>query len=248
MGTVATSAPGGEEVVSKSFLARFAGVFYAPGETFHDIARKPDFLLPLIALTVLSIASAEIFLAKIGMAVVVRKGIEQSHSASQVKPEQIQQAVPLYTMVTHVVGVVWPTLAVVVVAALGLLFTNAFFGAQVRFKTSLAAASYAYVVKALVGLISIPMFLFGDSENFNVNAPVPTSPAFFLTPPAEYSRALIAAAASLDIFDIWFIVLLGIAYSEATNRKVKPLTLGLCFGGAWLLVVLGKIGLVLLTS
>ncbi len=248
MGTIATSAPGGETYAPKSFLARFAGVFYAPGETFHDIAQKPDFLAPIITMTVLSIASAEIFLAKIGMAIVVRKGIEQSSRAGQVTPEQIQQAVPIYTMITHVVGVVWPTLAVVVVAAVGLLFTNAFFGSQVRFKTSLADASYAYLVKALVFLVGVPMSLFSDPENFNINAPVPTNPAFFLTPPTEYSKVLIAAASSLDIFDIWFIVLLGIAYSEATDRKIKPLTLGLCFGVTWLVIVLGKIGLTLLSS
>ena len=45
-----------EPVPSKSFVARLVGVFFSPGETFADVARRPDFIIPLLIMVVLSVA------------------------------------------------------------------------------------------------------------------------------------------------------------------------------------------------
>ena len=42
-----------EPVPSKSFVARLVGVFFSPGETFADVARRPDFIIPLLIMVVL---------------------------------------------------------------------------------------------------------------------------------------------------------------------------------------------------
>lgn len=250
MGTVATSAPGGEEVVSKSFLARFAGVFYAPGETFQDIARKPDFLLPLITMAVLSVALTETMLAKIGMERIVRQALEQNGQAEKMSADQIQQAVErgaqIGGIIAHVAGVLGTPMFVLIIAAVGLLFTNAFFGGQVNFKTSLAVASYAYLISALGVVMGLALILFGDPEHFNAQVPIPSSAAYFLNP-AEVSKVLYAVAKSFDIFTFWLMILLGIGYSEATGRKVKTVTLFFCFFGIWFLIFLGRVGLALIS-
>ena len=248
MGTVETLAP--EAGQSKSLLPRFTGVFYAPGETFNDIARSPDFLAPLITMTVLSIAMTETMLAKIGMARIIRQTLEQSGQAEKMSPEQMQQAIDRGAQIggifAHVAGVLGVPIFILIVAAVGLLFTNAFFGAQLKFKTSLAVASYANLISALGFFMGIAMIFLSDPEHFNAQVPIPTNAAYFLDPSGG-SKVLFAVAKSFDILTFWFMLLLGIGYSEATGRKVKALTTFLCFFGIWLVFFLGRVCIALLT-
>jgi Yip1-like protein len=250
MGTVETMAPEAGKPESKSFIARFAGVFYAPGETFNDIVRSPDFLAPLITMTVLSIALAETMLAKIGMARMIRQTLEQSGQTEKMSAEQLQQAIDrgsqIGTIIAHIGGVVGVPIFVLLIAAVGLLFTNAFFGAQVRFKTSFAVASHAYLISGLGIVMGMAMIFLSDPEHFNAQVPVPTNPAYFLDP-REVSKLLFAVAKSFDILTFWLMILLGIGYSEATGRKVKALTMFLCFFGIWLVIFLGRVGFALLS-
>jgi Yip1-like protein len=250
MGTVETMAPEARQPESKSFLARFAGVFYAPGETFNDIARSPNFLAPLITMTVLSIALTETMLAKIGMARIIRQTLEQSGQAEKMSADQLQQAIgrgaQIAAIFAHIGGVLGAPVSVLLIAAVGLLFTNAFFGAEVRFKTSLAIASYANLVNALGIVMGLAMIFLSDPERFNAQVPVPTNAAYFLDP-SSVSKVLFAVAKSFDILTFWFMILLGISYSEATGRKVKALTMFLCFFGIWLVLFLGRVGWALLS-
>ncbi len=248
MGTVETLAP--EAGQPKSLLARFTGVFYAPGETFNDIVRSPDFLAPLVTMTVLSIALTESMLARIGMARMIRQTLEQSGQAEKMSAEQMQQAIDrgaqIGGIIAHVAGVLGVPIFILLVAAVGLLFTNAFFGAEVRFKTSLAVASYANLISALGIVMGMAMIFLSDPEHFNAQVPVPTNAAYFLDPRAV-SKVLFAVAKSFDIFTFWLMILLGIGYSEATGRKVKVLTMFLCFFGIWMVIFLGRVCIALLS-
>ena len=248
MGTVETLAP--EAGQSKSLLARFTGVFYAPGETFNDIVRSPDFLAPLVTMTVLSIALTESMLARIGMARMIRQTLEQSGQAEKMSAEQMQQAIDrgaqIGGIIAHVAGVLGVPIFILLVAAVGLLFTNAFFGAEVRFKTSLAIASYANLISALGIVMGMAMIFLSDPEHFNAQVPVPTNAAYFLDP-RDVSKVLFAVAKSFDIFTFWLMILLGIGYSEATGRKVKVLTMFLCFFGIWMVIFLGRVCIALLS-
>jgi len=248
MGTVETLAP--EAGQPKSLLARFTGVFYAPGETFNDIVRSPDFLAPLVTMTVLSIALTESMLARIGMARMIRQTLEQSGQAEKMSAEQMQQAIDrgaqIGGIIAHVAGVLGVPIFILLVAAVGLLFTNAFFGAEVRFKTSLAVASYANLISALGIVMGMAMIFLNDPEHFNAQVPVPTNAAYFLDP-RDVSKVLFAVAKSFDIFTFWLMILLGIGYSEATGRKVKVLTMFLCFFGIWMVIFLGRVCIALLS-
>ena len=70
----------------------------------------------------------------------------------------------------------------------------------------------------------------------------PTNVGFFLNP-LETSKPLLALASSFDLFTIWFVVLLGIGFSQATGGKVKVRTIFLVYFGLWMIWVLGKVGL-----
>jgi hypothetical protein len=234
-----------QEQPSMSFLSRFVGVFLSPGETFDDVVRKPNILAPLIVGIATAVAFSEIMLVKIGMERIVRAQLEQSGRLSSMTPDQVDQTVTqgakFGAIFTHIFGVLGPPIFLLIFAAIGLGIVNLIFGAKAKFSTAFSIACYANLVNVLGGILGIVMMLFGDPEHFNVNAPVPTSLGFFMDQ-AHTSKPLFALGASLDIFTIWFILLLGIGFAATTQRKAKSTSVFLVFFALWALVVLAKMG------
>jgi len=232
----------------KSFFQRLVGVFVSPGATFADVARKPDFIVPLIVLVVLTVTGTELFLAKIGLEPVVRWALEHSSRTSSMSPDQIQQTVarmvPIQAGFTHVFGVLWVPLVALVVAAVGMVSVNSIFGGQISFRTAYSIACYAYLVNIIYYLLGMVMTFLGDPEHIisNPQNPTPTSLGFFLNP-LESSKPMLAVAGSVEIFTLWYLVLLGIGFSEASARKVRFTPIFIVFLGLWLVGVLIKAGL-----
>jgi hypothetical protein len=230
----------------KSFIQRMVGVFVSPGVAFADIARKPDFIAPLIVGILATVAVIETMLARIGAERIVRQSLEQSGRASNMSPEQMQQALEQGAKFTgifmHLTGLLAAPVILLVVAGLGLLIMNAIFGSRLKFKTAFSVTCYANLVSVLGAIIALVMILLADPEQFNAQNPMPTNPGFFFNP-RETSKPLLALLGSLDVFTVWFMALLGIGFSEAVSRKVKPTTIFLCFVGLWAVWILAKMGL-----
>jgi hypothetical protein len=241
--------PADADTPAQSFPERLMGIFISPGETLADVARKPDFLAPLILLVLGAIAVTETMLWKIGMERIVRMSIEQSSRASSMSPEQMDQAVHqgarIGGILAHVGGVVGPPIGLLIIAGLGLLIVNLILGAQAKFKTVFSLICYADLVTLLGALMAVAVILFGDPDHFNAQNPVPANVGFFLNP-REVSKPLYSLASSADIFTIWFLILIGIGLSEGTGRKVKPLSIFLVFAGFWVVWILVKMGLSML--
>jgi hypothetical protein len=233
----------------KSFLQRLVGVFVSPGATFADVARKPDFIVPLIVGILATLAVFETMLARIGAERLVRQSLEQSGRASNMSPEQLQQALEQGAKFTsifmHLTGLLAAPIMLLVVAGLGLLIMNAIFGSRLKFKTAFSVTCYANLVSVLGAIIALVMILLADPEQFNAQNPMPTNPGFFFNP-RETSKPLLSLLASLDVFTVWFMALLGIGFSEAVTHTVKPTTIFLCFAGLWAVWVLAKMGLAML--
>lgn len=250
MSTAVVAPPPAEPTPSKSFGARFIGVFISPDETFADVARKPDFIAPLIVAVIMTAAMAETMLAKIGTERIVRWQLEHSSRAASMTPEQInaaaQQAAKFVTIFAHASFLIVP-IGMLVIAAIGLAVVNGIFGGQMSYKTAFSVTCYANLVAVIPAIMGIALILFGDPEHFNAQSPVPTNAGFFLDP-ATTSKPLLSLSSSFDIFTLWLIALLGIGYSEAVARKVKPLSVGLTLFGLWFVWVLAKMGLATLGS
>lgn len=251
MSTTIPAPPASEtpDAPSMSFLSRFAGVYFSPGETFGDIVRKPGFLAPLITAMVASLAVVEVMLAKIGMARIIRISLEQSGQAAKMSADQMEQAIrggaAVGTVIAHAGVLLGTPLFMLIVAGIGLGIVNAIFGARANFKTAFSVACYAGLVNVLGALMAIPMILFGDPEHFNVQNPIPSNLGFFLNQ-AETSKPVYSLATSADIISIWLMILLGIGMSRASGGKVKSASIFMIYLGVWLIWVLGKTGLQML--
>ena len=237
--------PADAETPALSFPERLLGIFISPVETLADVARKPGFVAPLIAIVLGAIAVTETMLWKIGMERIVRMSIEQSSRASSMSPDQMDQAVRQGARIggifAHIGGIVFPPIVLLIVAGLGLLIVNLIFGAQAKFKTVFSLVCYANLVSLLSSLMAVAMILFGDPDHFNAQNPVPGNVGFFLNP-REVSKPLYSLASSADIFTIWLLILIAVGLAEGTGRKVKPLTIFLVYAGFWVIWILVKVG------
>ena len=234
----------------RSFWSRWAGVYFSPSETYWDIARKPNFISPLIVAIVAGLVLTEAVLFKIGAGRIIRNAIEQSAQGSQMTGEQIDQAVQkgstIVTVIAHVNALVGTPIFLLIIAGLGLAFVNVIYGEQMNFKTSFSVACYTNLIFVVGIVMALAIIFFGDAESFNANNPMPTNPGFFLNP-LETSKPLLAIASSLDLISFWFIALLGIGYSAASGGKVKAFSISALFFGCWLVVVLIKVGIALIS-
>jgi hypothetical protein len=232
-----------------SFVARMVGVIFSPGSTFEDIARAPDFIAPLLTIILVSVAATETLLRKVGMARIVQMSLDQSGQAQNMSPDQVQQAiqrgVTFGSIFARVGAVIGTPILLLIVAAVGLLILNAFFGAEAKFGKVFSAACYTGVTIIVGNLIALPIFLFGDPNAVNMADPIPTNVGFFLNP-LETSKPLYVVASSVDIIRFWFIALLAIGLSRVAEGKVKTSWIFGCLFGIWLVILLIRVGLALI--
>lgn len=251
MGETTIAPPVPEEPPADSFLSRALGVFISPGRAFESIARRPDFLAPLIIMTVTSLILIEAMLQKVGAGRIIRQSIEMSGKASQMTPEQIDQAVQKMATFTaismRVAGALGVPIFLLVIAAVGLFVVNVIFGASANFKTCFSVVCYANLVLIVSVVLGLVMILFGDIEQFNPENFLPTTVGFFLNP-RETSKPLYVIASSFDVFRVWFIIMSSLGLSAATAKKVGTLAIFLTYLGVWVLLVLGHAGVVAMTG
>ena len=233
----------------KSFVNRLIGVFFSPGETFEDIARKPDFIAPLVLSIVASIVVIETMLWKIGAEAIVRNQIAANPRTANMSPEQLEQAVQrgaaITSVIMHISGVIGPVLFLMIIAALGILILNVVLGGQVSFKPVFSATCYASLVRLIGAFMAVPLIFFGDTEHFNAQDPIPTNPGFFLNA-SEVSKPVHALANSLDLMTFWFLIVLAIGLSKVAGGRVKTISVFLSFLALWFLVTLVQVGLAVL--
>lgn len=240
-----------DEPPADSFFTRALNIFIAPGRAFESIVRRPDFLAPLITMTVASIILVEAMLQKVGAARIVRQALETSGKASQMTPEQLDQAVHRAAAITaifmHMSGVVGVPMFLLIIAATGLFIINVVFGASTEFKPCFAVVCYANLVLLVGVVLGLVIVLFGDVEQFNVQNPIPSTLGFFLNQ-RETSKPLYVMASSFDIFRVWFIILTSLGLSLATRKRVGTLGICLTYFGLWVLIVLARAGVAALTG
>jgi hypothetical protein len=249
MGETMVAPPMPEEPPAGSFLSRLLGVFISPGETFADIARKPDFIAPVVTIVVAAWILFDTMYWKVGMETMTRLTLERSPFTSRMPPEQVEKAIhdsathlTRQLIITDVTIPIVTILFLLILAGLGLMIVNAILGGQVKFKTLFSVASYAQLPALLGYVLGLVVILFGGTDNLDPQNPIPLNLAFFLNY-KDVPKPLFALAGSVDIVVVWMVILLGVGMSKATGGKVKALPITLCFVGAWAIWIIGKVAI-----
>ena len=256
-----------EEPARLGPLARLTGTLLSPGETFADINRKPTWIAPFLIAVVTTLGFSFFFewrvkpdWDKFFQATVEKRMGKPLKDLPPEQQEQVKKQLdiqkkiattdlksPLSLLITLARTLVFYTFGFLIPAgifALGLMFMQA----KTTFKKILSVVAWSWCATGLVGLlVTVASLMVRDSESLrdiNLADPagfVPSNLAVFL--PTGSSPVLGAIAGSLDVFTIWYLILLAIGFTAiAGTRKFKTSkAVALVFGlwGIWVLVKVG---------
>lgn len=241
----------GDEGTRMSEGARATNIFLSPGETFEDINRKPTWIIPILITIVFTIGFGFLFRAKVltedAFERMTRERMEQvieKQGMAQPPPEALEQQMNVFKwlyQLWHVLAVAGLFLTVLIVAGVYFLVLMVL-QSEVRFKKVFSVVCWAWmpqaVAEAIVGVITL---LLRSPDTIDLANPLATNPGIFLSP-KETVPALYAVASSLDIFTIWFLILLSIGFCKI-SRKISIGRAATVVFVVWALYVLGKAGL-----
>lgn len=202
-----------------SGFQRIIGVLFSPDATMASIARRPDWVLPLVILLVMSLVTGVVIAQHADFGAAAREAIEQNKNATQ---EQIDKGVKIATGIGKVVTYLSPVLSAIglLIIAGVLLLAFRLFGGEGDFKQAFSVTCYSSmpgVIKSVImmiivlakgGIIPAQEFATLVRSNLGFLANYKTNPMAF------------TVLSSIDIFSIWFLVLMiiGFAYLARVSR------------------------------
>jgi hypothetical protein len=254
MATITTPAGAPEPQAPINHFARIIGALLNPLKTFEDIARRPSWIAPVVLMSVIWLILNIVLVKRVDWNTVTRNQIEKNKFvAAQMEKLNDEQRALAYTkgaerakVTRYVRGVIgWPLL-IVVTAGIYLGVFKLFAGARVNYGQAMALVAHAYIPLSLKELLGIPVVLLKDAAAIDPDNFLASNIAALL--PGDAPIWQIALGASFDLFLLWAIVLVAIAFSAADPKKVSLAKgLGIVFG-VWLAITLLFTGLGSLAS
>ncbi len=228
-----------EAPARKNPFQRLAGVLFAPADTFEDIARKPDVLVPLVLILLISLFSTLVLVPRIDFEESVRQQMEQS--GRNMSPQDMDRAAKMgaaFGKVMAYTGPLWG-IAVLVIMASVLLLAFRMLGGEGGFKQALSVTLYSWIPLALNSVIAtIVAFSRESIDPTQMQTLVRSNPAFLVDMKAH--AVLYSALASLDLFTIWTLILLSIGFAAVSRfSKAKSAVIVVSL---WLVTVVVKLG------
>jgi hypothetical protein len=219
---------------------RVVDTFIAPSKTFTDIRRSASWWVPWILISIVGLALVFTVDKKVGMEKVAENSIQQSPKRAakldQLPPDQRASQMELAAKITRIFAYGSPALTVIFVGIIAIVLLATFklgFGADLRFMQCIAISMYAFLPGIIKALLVILTIMIGGGESFTFEHQLASNlgPLFDPSSPFLYS-----IATSLDVFNIWTLILTGIGYSCVTRVK-RGTCMGVVFGW-WAVVVL----------
>ena len=243
-----------EEPARLGPFARLTGTLFSPGETFVDINRKPTIIAPLLIAIVTVVAGAFFFQWWVNpdWDTIMRNTIKRQMAARNqtLTEEQMSQQVAFakgFAKFGPVIGAVVTPLFYAIIAgvfALGMMFIQA----KSTFKKILSVVYWSWAATGLVlAIVTIASLLVKDEASRRSIDPtqsagiLPTNLASFL--PSDMSAVIKTVAGSIDLFTIWFLILVTIGLAAiAGSKKITTGKTATVVFGFWVVYVLLKVG------
>jgi Yip1-like protein len=219
--------------------ARIINTFIAPSKTFTDLRRSAAWWGPWLVIAIVSLVFIFAIGKQVGFEQISKNQIAHSSRADQFdKLPPDQQARQLGISSKIIAGFAYGSPVLIMFYVL--ISTTAVWAtfkvgaaAETTFGQAYAIMMYAGlpgIVAAILGTISL--FAGVNPEGFDINNPVGTNLAYYLDPDTT-GKFVRGMASSLDLINIWTIVLVGIGF--ACTSKVKRSTAIMIVAG-WYLV------------
>ncbi len=201
-------------------LQRLSGVLFEPKTTFADVAARPRWWVPLLLLIVAALALTYCFSQRVGWDSLLRQQMSANERFQQLPVERQESLVEQQVRMVSVLGYVGATAGIPIyalaLAAVAAVVFKVFLGSKCSFRQVFALTSYSLLPGILsTGLTILVMYL-KNPEDFNLQNPLVFNLAAWL--PGDIPRWLQSAAASIDLFSLWTLLLLATGLSVADGK------------------------------
>lgn len=214
----------GAPVPRLSLIQRLMGVIVSPGDTFRSVAAHPTWFGVLaVQLVVTSAAYAGFLSTDVGKAAYVDQSVSSFESFGQTVNDQMYEGIRRQAEYARVIQPV--TILIfgpVIVAVLAAVLFGAFtvMGGESTYRHVFAVVAHAGVVTMLQPLLTLPLNYQQQSMSSATNL------AVFL-PTLEEGSFLGSLLGVMDLFYIWYAVVLAVGLAAVYRRRVAPIAVGL---------------------
>lgn len=214
---------------------RIVGVLLSPGETFESIARRPDWIVPLLIIAIFSIAGGVLIARHVDFAALGREAIEMNPQSSQMSSSQIDSGARFAGAMMKVTAYASPVISILVflIVAGVLLITCRLFAGEGDFRGAFAVTVYAWMPRLIKGILGTVVILTRKSLSIvDLQNPVMSNLGFLFDP--KTNPLAFALASSVDAFVIWSVILLIIGFAAVT--RLSRARAGAVVIGWWVVV------------
>lgn len=218
-------------------FSRMVGVLFSPGQTFADIARKPDWVIPALVIIVVFLAAAVVTVPRIDFETVMRKAMEAKGQTGAQAEQGMRFGLAIargfqYTLSFLLIGIL-------AVAALIYWLGVRLLGGEATYQQVFSVELYGFMPVVIRQLVKIPIVL--SKHNIDpreAETIVRSGPAFLVS--FKDHPMLFALFSRLDLFAIWSLILVVIGLAAA-SRLSKAKTAGVVIA-AWCVMTLIVLG------
>jgi len=214
MSTPASPSTPTDQVPALSQAERVIDTFVAPSKTFTDIRRNSSWWLPWLIGAIVGLALVSVVDKKVGMDKATENQIQlqpkQAAKLEQLPPDQRAAQLEVSTKITRAIAYGFPVVNLVVVAVMAAVLLATFkfgLGTELRFSQAYAISMYAFLPGCIKALLVILTIVISGGENFTFQNQLASNLGPLFDP--NSSHFLYSVASSIDVFNIWILVLTG---------------------------------------
>lgn len=209
-----------------TLIQRIVGVFLYPGDTFEHLNRKPDWVIPMVILTVVTVVFT-FFVLPISLPEQMAKQ-EARMEEQGMSRTQIDQAMAVGSKIGRISGLVGsfigPMIHMLLVALFFLFVGNVILGGQTTYLKMFSVCTYTALIGALDMAIKLPLILYKKTVDIHLNLGV-------LLPEGLTETMLGDIMKVLDIFVIWRLAAMAVGFAVLYKFSMEKAawTMGILF-------------------
>lgn len=225
-----------------SFVQRIIGVLFSPVTTFESIARRPDWVLPLLILMGVSLAAGVLIAQHVDFTAMAREAMEANPQTAKIPADRLDTVVRFTAATMKVSAYASPLLSILITAIVAGALMLAFraFGGEGTFLQAFSVTVYAWYPRLIKSILAVIVVLSKRSMTiWDLQNPILSNLGFLFDPKTQPVQ--FALGSSLDLFNLWSVVLLILGFA-AVSRLPRARAAAIVIS-LWLLVnVLALIG------
>lgn len=151
--------------------------------------------------------------------------------------EQIlQQQLRIVPYTAYAGSVLGTAILALIFGGIFLFVFNVLLGGELRFGQTFSISCYALLPLGLKGVLTVVIMFLKDPADFDIQNPVASNSGAFLDPDTVPAW-LVSVGTSLDVFNVWIVLLLATGFAAAARKITwsKSLTWVLLTWGIYLL-------------